>query len=113
LPLRHILAEGSRGHKGRDRLGRGSDGALATPDGLESPRPLGQNESGVRCMSRRWRLKDLMRLIAIMAIYLAALHSLREGPSDDLVTIWGQMISAFLLFCVLPLHIARAWARSL
>jgi hypothetical protein len=63
-------------------------------------------------MHRHWRLKDAMVLIAVLAIYLAALHFLTLGPGGDPLTVWAQLISFVLLFLVMPLHVLSAWARS-
>jgi hypothetical protein len=51
-----------------------------------------------------------MATVAVVAIYLAAVHSLARGPSDDLFTIWQQHVSIILLFFIMPFHVMAAWA---
>ncbi len=63
-------------------------------------------------MRWHWRLKDVMGLVAILAIYLAGVHFLTLGPSRDPVTAFSQIISFVLLFFVMPLHVVSAWART-
>jgi hypothetical protein len=63
-------------------------------------------------MHRKWRLKDIMELVAVLAIYLAGVHFLILGPSNDPLTAFSQLISFVLLFFVMPLHVAQAWSRS-
>jgi hypothetical protein len=53
-----------------------------------------------------------MQSVAMAAIYLAAFRAVSEGPGDDLLTIWGQLVSAILLLFVLPFQVMLAWARS-
>jgi hypothetical protein len=60
-------------------------------------------------MPGRWRLKNLMAWVAIVAIYLAAFRLVATGPSDDPWAKWSQGIACVLLFCVMPLHVASAW----
>jgi hypothetical protein len=62
----------------------------------------------------RWqlRLKDVMELIAVLAIYLTGVRFLTLGPSTDPLTAWAQVVSFALLFFVMPLHVVSAWARK-
>ena len=59
----------------------------------------------------QFRLGDAMRAIAIIAIYLAALHAVALGPSNNLFTYWLQLVSVVLIFLVMPFHVMSAWAR--
>jgi Mn2+/Fe2+ NRAMP family transporter len=63
-------------------------------------------------MRRQWRLKEVMEFVAVLAIYLASVHFLILGPSQDPLTVFSQLISFILLFFVMPLHLLTAWARS-
>ena len=60
-------------------------------------------------MPLQWRLKDVMRSIAILAIYLAAFRLVTQ-PSDDPLTAWTQVVAIFLLVSM-PFHVIWAWAR--
>jgi len=62
-------------------------------------------------MRPRWRLRDAMATVAVVAIYLAALHSLTLGPSGDPFTVWQQLVSIVLLLFIMPFHVMAAWAR--
>ncbi len=62
-------------------------------------------------MSLQWRLKDVMTSIAILGIYLAAFRLVTQGPSDDPLTAWTQVVAIFLLFAVMPFHVMCAWTR--
>ena len=53
-------------------------------------------------MRPRWRLRDAMETVAVVAIYLAALHSLTLGPSGDPFTIWQRLVSIVLLVFIMP-----------
>jgi hypothetical protein len=85
----------------------GMSRCLGSYSGVVRPRAL--KGHGVH---RQWRLKDAMQWIVILAIYLAAFHSLNRGPSDNLLTTWGQIVAAILVLFVLPLQMLLVWARS-
>ena len=63
-------------------------------------------------MQCRQNLSDAMATIAVIGIYLAALHALTLGPSDDVSTTSQQLVSFLLLFFIMPCHITAAWAGS-
>ncbi len=63
-------------------------------------------------MRRQWRLKDVMELIAVLAIYFTGVHFLTLGPTKDPLTAWAQVVSFALLFFVMPVHVVFAWART-
>jgi hypothetical protein len=50
-----------------------------------------------------------MATLAVVAIYLAAFHSLTLGPNVSLFTAWQQLVSVVLLVCVLPFHVMAAY----
>ena len=61
-------------------------------------------------MRAPWRLSDVMALVVVVAIYLAAIHSLTLGPGRDSFTVWQQLVSFVLLFFIIPFHIMAAWS---
>ena len=50
-----------------------------------------------QAMRWQWRLKDVMGLVAVLAIYLAGVHFLTLEPSRDPVTAFSQIISFVLV----------------
>jgi hypothetical protein len=54
-----------------------------------------------------------MATLAVVAIYLAAYHSLTLGPDVDAFTTWQQLVSMVLLFCFLPFHVMAAYDQIL
>jgi hypothetical protein len=61
-------------------------------------------------MRLRWRLRDMMATVAVLAIYLAALHLLRLR-AGDVFTFAQQLVAYFLLFFIMPFHIMAVWKR--
>jgi hypothetical protein len=63
-------------------------------------------------MHMRWRLRDAMGRVAMVAIYLASFRFLRnESLNDDILTTWVVMVSFILWFFVLPFDVMLSWAR--
>ncbi len=59
-------------------------------------------------MKCRLRLRDTMATIAVIGIYLAALHTVTLGPSGNACTTWQQLVSLPLLIVIMPFHIMAA-----
>ena len=62
-------------------------------------------------MRLRWRLRDTMATVAVLAIYLAAFDSLRLSQGGGVVTLAQQAVAIFLLFCIMPFHAMAVSAR--
>jgi hypothetical protein len=62
-------------------------------------------------MRLRWRLRDMMATVAVLAIYLAAFDSLRLSRGGGVVTLAQQVLAILLLFCIMPFHVMAVWAR--
>jgi hypothetical protein len=66
-----------------------------------------------RIVHERWRVRELLSSIAILAIWLAALRYVASpSTSDDLQHTYIQVIAMILAFLVIPLHLMLNWARS-
>jgi hypothetical protein len=64
-------------------------------------------------MPGKWRLRNLMAWVAILAIYLAAFRLVASRPSDDPWTALSQRIARVLLVFVMPFHVISAWSRAM
>jgi hypothetical protein len=62
-------------------------------------------------MRLRWRLKNMMATVAVLAVYLAAFHLLTLSRGAGVFTLAQQVVATFLLFIIMPFHIMAVWAR--
>lgn len=57
----------------------------------------------------RWRTKNLMSSIAVIAIYLGAIHVVLSEPRDDLFSIWWRLVCGSLLLFTFLFRVTVPW----